>query len=385
MEDLTLSLRGIASGDAPQGEGGGVELIIDAIFGAGISKDMPEGVGKAIYEAEVPVVAIDVPSGLDGATGGVRGGVAGADLTITFFRKKPGHLLLGGRELCGEVVVAEIGIPESVLGDIAPKTFENREPTRRIFETHEHKYYRGHAVIISGGPLNTGAARLAAQAALKSEAGVVSIHGSREALAVHASHVSAIMLSDVELSKYLNDRRKNAICIGPAAGIGSETRAKVRIALASGARVVLDADTLTSFEQDPDELFRAIAENPKRAVVLTPHEGEFHRLFRGLWDTVDSKHEYARKAAVLSGAIVVLKGADTVIAHPDGRATINTNAPPWLATAGSGDVLAGMITGLLAQDMDAYDAACAAVWLHGEAANRHGPRGLTAESLIEHL
>ncbi len=213
----------------------------------------------------------------------------------------------------------------------------------------------------------------------------MSIHGSREALAVHASHVSAVMLSDADLVMYLNDRRKNAVCVGPAAGVGNETRSKVRIALASGARIVLDADALTSFAQDPDELFTAIAENPERAVVLTPHEGEFHRLFKGLWDTVDSKHEYARMAAKLSGAIVILKGADTVIAHPDGRATINTNAPPSLATAGSGDVLAGIITGLLAQHMDAYDAACAAVWLHGDAANRHGPRGLTAESLLDYL
>jgi NAD(P)H-hydrate epimerase len=396
IEDFNLTLRRIAKGDAskgatrptarvPQHKSGEIELIVDAIFGAGISKDMPEEISMAIYEADVPVVAVDVPSGMDGATGGIHGGSAGAELTVTFFRKKPGHVLLHGRELCGEVLVADIGIPASVLAEISPRTFENREPMRRVFETHEHKYYRGHAVIISGGPLNTGAARLAAQAALKSEAGLVTIHGRREALAVHASHVTAIMLSDADLTMFLADQRKNAVCVGPAAGIGNETRAKVRVALASGASVVLDADALTSFECDPDELFAAIAENPKRAVILTPHEGEFHRLFKGLWNTVESKHEYARKAAEISGAIVVLKGADTVVAHPDGRATINTNAPPWLATAGSGDVLAGIITGLLAQHIDAYQAACAAVWLHGDAANRHGPKWLTAETLVEML
>ena len=385
VEDLNHTLRGIASGVAPQGEGKKTELIVDAIFGAGISKDMPEEISKAIYEAEVPVVAIDVPSGMNGATGGVHGSSGGAELTVTFFRQKPGHLLLGGRELCGDIVVAGIGIPASVLEEIAPKTFENSEPMRRIFATHEHKYTRGHAVIVSGGPLNTGAARLAAQAALKSGAGLVTLHGSRDALTVHANHVTAVMLSDADFAMLLSDKRKNAVCVGPAAGIGSETRAKVRVALASGASVVLDADALTSFEQDSDELFKAIAEIPGRPVVMTPHEGEFVRLFKDLPRGSDSKLERARKAAKRSGAVIVLKGPDTVIAAPDGMAKINTNAPPSLATAGSGDVLAGMITGLLAQWPDGFYATCAAVWLHGDAANRHGARGLTAESLVEAL
>ena len=364
---------------------GDAGLIVDAIFGAGLSKDFPATIASRMGAAHVPIVAIDVPSGLDGGSGEVRGSCSAAALTVTFFRKKPGHVLMPGRALCGEIVVADIGIPETVLPDINPACFENAAPLLRVPEANGHKYTRGHAVIVSGGPLNAGAARLAAQAAVNIGAGLVTLNGSREALAVHATHVTAIMLSDADLEMVLRDKRMNAVCIGPAAGVGEATRAKVFLALASGASVVLDADALTSFEADPDALFKAIAANPGRPVLMTPHEGEFTRLFKDLTRQSDSKLERARKAAKRSGATIVLKGADSVITKPDGMAKINTNAPPSLATAGSGDVLAGMITGLLAQGMRGFEAACAAVWLHGDAANRHGPRGLTAESLIEAL
>jgi ADP-dependent NAD(P)H-hydrate dehydratase / NAD(P)H-hydrate epimerase len=367
----------------------GAELIIDALYGAGLNRDFPADLADKINSAGIPIVSIDVPSGLDGLTGQPRCASVKADLTITFFRKKPGHLLLPGRALCGDVVVADIGIPESVLAEIRPQLWENTKPVLPAFGESAHKYSRGHAVIVSGRKLSTGASRLAANAALKVGAGLVTVAGHEDELLIHAAHTTAIMLAKTDnalaLGMLLNDKRKNAVCIGPAAGVGSETCAKVRAVLASGAATVLDADALTSFAPVPDELFEAIAEFPKRPVVITPHEGEFARLFKHLSNVSQAKHERAVTAANRSGAIVILKGADTIIASPDGRAAINANAPPSLATAGSGDVLAGLVTGLLAQGMPAFEAACAAVWLHGDAAIRHGARLLTAESILGYI
>ena len=371
------------------GDISGAELIIDALYGAGLNRDFPADLAKKINSAGVPVISIDVPSGLDGLTGHPRAASLKADLTVTFFRKKPGHLLLPGRALCGEVVVAGIGIPESVLTEFKIQLWENSRPTIPDFNSSTHKYKRGHAVFVSGPRFNTGAARLAANAALKIGAGLVTITGSDDELLIHAAHTTAIMLAKTEnalaLGMLLNDKRRNAVCIGPAAGVGSETCAKVRAVLASGAATILDADALTSFAHAPDELFEAIAEFPGRPVVITPHEGEFARLFKDLSNVSQAKHERAITAANRSGATVILKGADTVIASPDGRAAFNANAPPSLATAGSGDVLAGLATGLLAQGMPPFEAACAAVWIHGDAANRHGPNGLTAETLVSAL
>ncbi|MCA3554221.1 NAD(P)H-hydrate dehydratase [Aestuariivirga sp.] len=363
----------------------GAGLIVDALFGAGLSRDFPEALAGAINRAGCPVAAVDVPSGLDGLTGQPRGASVRAEVTVTFFRKKPGHVLLPGREFCGEVVLADIGIPDSVLRDIRPGNAINCEIHHPEPALGGHKYGCGHAVVVSGGPLNTGASRLAAEAALKSGAGLVTLCGRREALLVQASHVTAVMLSDMDLSALLADRRKNAVCIGPAAGVGAGTRDLVETVLLSGAAAVLDADALTSFAEETGRLFRLIEIVPGRPVVMTPHAGEFGRVFAGLDATGESKLKLARTAAERSGAVVVLKGADTVIAAPDGRARVNVNAPPWLATAGSGDVLAGVVTAMLAQDLPGFEAACAAVWLHGEAAGRHGPRGLTAETLIGFL
>lgn len=365
----------------------GAGLIIDALFGAGLSKDFPAHLAGAINGADVPVVAVDVPSGLDGLTGRARGAAVRADVTVTFFRRKPAHVLMPGRMLCGEVVVADIGIPRSVLQEIRPSTSINEDIPAPTLAADGHKYGRGHAVVVSGGPLNTGASRLAAVAALRSGAGLVTLSGSREALAVHAAQLSAVMLSDTDLATLLSDRRKNAVCIGPAAGVGEETRGQVDTVLMSGAAAVLDADALTSFAEvgEAERLFRLIGLVPGRPVVMTPHTGEFSRVFNGLLDEDRSKLEVARRAAALSGAVVVLKGADTVIAAPDGRARINVNAPSSLATAGSGDVLAGTVTGLLAQGLDGFAAASAGVWRHGDAANRHGARGLTAETLLTKL
>jgi hydroxyethylthiazole kinase-like uncharacterized protein yjeF len=366
---------------------GGARLIVDALFGAGLSKPFPAELASMVNGADVPVVAVDVPSGLDGLTGRARGAAIKADVTVTFFRRKPGHVLLPGRLLCGEVVVADIGIPESVLQEIGPNTWINDEIRVQPPSVSGHKYGRGHAVVVSGGPLNTGAARLAADAALRSGAGLVTLSGSPDALAVHAAHVSAVMLSAAELAELLSDRRKNAVLIGPAAGVGEATRGNVETALRSGAATVLDADALTSFAEagEAERLFSLVRLVPGRAVVMTPHAGEFSSLFKGLLEKSDSRLEAARQAAAEAGAVVVLKGADTVIAAPDGRARINVNAPPSLATAGSGDVLAGMVTGLLAQGLPGFQAAAAAVWRHGDAAARHGSGGLTAETLLSLL
>ena len=371
--------------DGPVEQGitiGGARLIVDALFGAGLARDFPAEVAGAINDAGCPIVAVDVPSGLDGLTGRPRGGCVAADVTVTFFRRKPGHVLMPGRMLCGEVVVAGIGIPDSVLQDIRPRDSINAEIRRPTPSPAGHKYSRGHAVVVSGGPLHTGASRLAAEAALRSGAGLVTLSGTREALAVHAAQLSAVMLSDADLSVLLADRRKNAVCIGPAAGVGVDTRDLVETILMSGAAAVLDADALSSFAAENERLFRLVEMGGGRPVVMTPHEGEFGRIFKDLNKENDSKLERARAAAARSGAVVVLKGADTVIAAPDGRGRVNVNAPPWLATAGSGDVLAGIVTALLAQGMPGFEAACAAVWLHGDAARRHGARGLTAETLL---
>lgn len=373
----------------PVGAMAGAELIVDALFGAGLSRDFPAPLAEAINGAGCPVVAVDVPSGLDGLTGQPRGASVRADVTVTFFRAKPGHVLLPGRALCGEVVVADIGIPESVLQEIRPRDSINCGIRLPEPAAAGHKYSRGHAVVVSGGPLHTGAARLAAEAALRCGAGLVTLSGPREALLVQAAHVTAIMLSDLDLSALLADRRKNAVCIGPAAGVGVDTRDLVETALMSGAATVLDADALSSFAEEAERLFRLVEMGQGRPVVMTPHAGEFGRIFKDLAaagesgpEHDDSKIERARKAARRSGAVIVLKGADTVIAAPDGRARVNVNAPPSLATAGSGDVLAGIVTAMLAQGLPGFEAACAAVWLHGAAASRHGPRGLTAETLL---
>ena len=362
------------------------KLVVDALFGAGLNQDFPQSLADAVLAVGAPVVAVDVPSGLDGLTGQPRGASLKADLTVTFFRKKPGHVLQPGRALCGEVVVADIGIPESVLEVIRPPSQENVKPQLPPLLDADHKYRRGHAVIWSGPEFNTGAARLAALACARSGAGLTTIVGSEAALRIHACHLSSIMLKPLaEVDSLLGDARVTAWCIGPAAGASESLREAVLRILTTEAGCVLDADALTAFADAPDTLFHAIQAKPGRAVVMTPHEGEFARLFKHLSPAVDSKLERARAAARQSGAIIVLKGPDTVIASPDGEVRINTNAPAKLATAGSGDVLAGIVTGLMAQGMTGFDSASAAVWLHGDAGNRIKRARIMAEDLIDQL
>ncbi len=377
-------------------------LVIDALFGAGLTRALEGEVAALVARMNAsgkPILAVDVPSGLDGTTGAAAGPVVKATRTITFFRKKPGHLLLPGRTLCGEIAVADIGIPASVLDEIAPAAAAN-DPQwwqgtmlRRLSRRGDsfHKYDFGHAVVVSGPMHATGAARLGARGALRVGAGLVTVASPLDAVAVNAAHLTAIMLKPFDgprgLADILSDARKNAVLIGPGCGVSLATRLLTQVVLEFDAATVLDADALTSFTIDQDDdaepvmnhLFALIKENPARPVVITPHEGEFKRLFP---DLAGSKLDRARAAAKRSGAVVILKGPDTVIAAPDGFANINANAPPWLATAGSGDVLAGFVAGLLAQKMPAFEAACAAVWLHGECGNHFGP-GLIAEDLPE--
>jgi NAD(P)H-hydrate epimerase len=368
------------------------DVVVDALFGAGLARPIEGEFAAAIHAVNnsgLSVVSVDVPSGIDGTTGAVRGVAIRATATVTFFRLKPGHLLLPGREACGRTSVADIGVPDSVLEIIRPRTFAN-EPALWLPhfpwpKPEAHKYGKGHAVVVSGPVFSTGAARLGAEGALRAGAGLVTVVSPKDAVDVNAVQLTAIMVRQVddakELTRHLADERKNAVLIGPGVGIGERTEAMVLAALASKAATVLDADALTSFASKAGTLFSAIA-SCAAPVVLTPHEGEFARLFAPVGD--GSKLQRARGAASRSGAVVLLKGSDTVVAAPDGRASINATSSPWLATAGTGDVLAGMVLGLLAQRMEAFEATCAAVWLHGRAAQIFGP-GLIAEDLPKML
>jgi NAD(P)H-hydrate epimerase len=346
------------------------DLVIDALFGAGLNRALDPNVQQMlqmIAGAGLPVVAVDVPSGISGDSGESWGAIR-ADVTVTFFRKKPGHLLYPGRHLCGRIILADIGIAPAVLAEIKPKTFKNTPslwvsalPERRA---DGHKYDAGHALVFGFYPM-AGAAVLAAHGAARAGAGLTSLAVTERAYQAFVRGPAAIMIKLLEdpdgPHRLLSDKRITAALIGPGAGVNDHTRALVLEILAAKKACVLDADALSTFQANPDDLFRAIS----GPCVMTPHEGEFSRLFGHQGDRLSR----ARKAATQSGAVIVLKGADTVIAHPDGRAAINANAPPILATAGSGDVLAGIICGLMAQGMDAFTAACAGVWLHGAAAS----------------
>ena len=370
----------------------GADIVVDALFGAGLARPIEGNLAaliKTVNGSGLPVIAVDVPTGIDGTTGAVRGVAVRAAATVTFFRFKPGHFLLPGRTHCGDLHLAQIGIPDSVLDVIKPRTYANAPglwlPSFPWPKPGGHKYSRGHAVVMSGQAYSTGAARLAARGALRVGAGLVTVASPRDAIPINAAQITAIMVREVNdargLSQLLADTRKNAIVLGPGMGVGERTVNLVLAALQSEAAVVLDADAITSFADDPDTLFAAIGARAAPA-VLTPHDGEFARLFGD--DGPGSKLERARHAAKRSGAVLLLKGPDTVVAAPDGRASINATTSPWLATAGTGDVLAGLVTGLLAARMEPFAAASAAVWLHGRAAEEFGP-GLIAEDLPEML
>ena len=346
-------------------------LVIDAVFGAGLSRDV-DGVAAATLAAAKRIVAVDIPSGVDGATGAVRGYAPQAVLTVTFFRLKPGHLLLPGRALCGETLLADIGLPEAALAGIEPRCWANGPTLWQIPKPRAagHKYTRGHVTVL-GGATMTGAARLAAAGARRAGAGMLTI-AALGAGEIYRAGEAGVIVSDAPLAELLGDARRAVWVCGP--GLGPEQARRALPALiGAGRRVVADADVFSAFAGEPDAL--------QGAAVLTPHEGEFARVFGS---PGQDRLAAARAAATRTNAVVLLKGADTVVAGPDGRAAINASAPPWLATAGAGDVLCGIIAGLIAQGMPAWEAAAAGAWLHGRAAACAGP-GMIAEDLPAQL
>ena len=372
-------------------------LVIDAVFGAGLSRDLGAELIhllERVAASGAKVLAVDVPSGLDADTGQVRGAAAQADVTVTFAARKPGHLLQPGRGLCGKLVVADIGIVSEQVIASGSRLWCN-EPAlwlahMPVLSVQTHKYRRGHAVVLSGAAGHSGAARLAARAALRAGAGLVTLFSPADAMAENAAQLSAVMLrlcdDPDELAALLADERIRAVLIGPGGGVGERMRHMVAAAATMRRPMVLDADALTSYSGRLRQFADDLVVAAPAGLVLTPHEGEFARLFADAPEVLQpaSKVERARAAACLTGAVILLKGADTVIAAPDGSACIAQIDAPWLATAGSGDVLAGIIAGLLAQGMPAFPAASAAVWLHGRAGAAFGP-GLIAEDLPESL
>jgi hydroxyethylthiazole kinase-like uncharacterized protein yjeF len=375
------------------------DVVLDGLFGAGLTRPLSGEAAFAVEQvnaAGVDVVAIDVPSGVSGDTGAVGGVAIRADVTVTFGAKKPAHVLQPAASLCGDVVVTEIGFGDFVdevgggrLLENAPDLWAHR---LKWPEVNAHKHARGRLAVVSGGVANTGAARLAAQAGLRVGAGVVTLMCPPSALMVVASSVTAVMTASFADAASLETQtdRAGAVVIGPAAGVTPATRANVEALLRAGRGAVLDADALSVFADDArslavltveGEMMRENEGLPKGPfVVMTPHAGEFERLRPGLLATSPSRITAAINTAAMTGCVVLLKGADTVIASPDGRAVVNTHSTPFLATAGTGDVLAGIIGGLMAQGLDAFDAACAGAWMHGDAARRAGP-GMTAEDL----
>jgi len=356
------------------------ELVVDAIFGSGLDRNV-EGDAKvainAINDSKLPVVSIDMASGINTDTGAVMSAAIRAAHTVTFVRAKLGHVVLPGKAHIGELHIYDIGISGSTVKPLyflnAPVLWKQSFPT---LSPESHKYTRGHTVVVGGGINSTGAARLASIAALRIGSGLVSVACAQIAQPMYAMTLTSVMTktyaTTAQLGTLLEDKRITATLIGPGNGVSEATREQALLLLGTKKPCVIDADAISIFQPNPKALFSAIS----GPTVLTPHEGEFARLF----GVSGPRTKRALEAAKLSNAVVVLKGNDTVIASPDGRLAVNANAPVWLATAGTGDVLAGMIAGLMAQGMPTFDAACAATWIHGEAATHFGP-GLIAEDL----
>ena len=370
------------------------DVVIDALYGAGLDRPLKQSLQeklKRLNESGVPVIAVDLPSGVFGENGIIKGEAVKAAKTVTFFRLKPGHVCYPGRLQCGEIRLADIGIPEKVLETIKPTRFINF-PSLWLKNWPEldydiHKYRRGHAVVFSGHQSSTGAARLAAHAAARSGAGLVTIVSPEDALLVHEMHLTSIMLkemgSDTEILDFLENRKVRSVILGPAFGSLERALSIIEAVLLKSKifTLVLDADALTAMAGKSEEIFALIKQSPVN-VILTPHEGEFQRVFPSVAHMEDlSRIEKAAKAATDSGSVVVYKGADTIIASPDGRLAVNVNGTPFLATAGAGDVLSGIIGGLSAQKMLPFEAACAGVFLHARCAEHFG-YGMIAEDIV---
>lgn len=366
-------------------------LVVDALFGAGLSRPL-EGAAKRLAQnsgkAGAVIVAVDVPSGLLGDSAQPDGPVFGADLTVTFHRYKPAHLLQPGAMICGEVVLVDIGIPDGWTREAEPCAQLNNPELWRVpgldVDPDAHKHRRGRLCVLSGPAGASGAARIAAQAGLKGGAGFVTLLCPGSALmevsTASLDIVTRALDRDKSMAETLQDHRADAAILGPGAGVNETTRERVLSALSLKIPLVLDADALTVFSDDPDTLIASLHED----CVLTPHAGEFDRVFPGLREKAVNKIEAVRAAAEKSGAIVLLKGPDTVIAAPDDRVRVNVHASPRLSTAGTGDALAGLIGAFLAQGEDAFDAASAAAWIHGDAGRAMGP-GETVADLLGHL
>ncbi|WP_421779322.1 NAD(P)H-hydrate dehydratase [Kiloniella litopenaei] len=365
------------------------DVIVDALFGAGLARPLDRTCCRfAEWSRGRRVVSVDMPSGVSGDTGEIVGDLAfSAEKTVTFFMKKTGHCLYPGKDLCGDIIVADIGIPKEVevkLSSLSEENYLARENHPDLwsnqipgYDYSRHKYHFGHS-LVWGGEMS-GAGRLAAMSALRVGSGLVTVLCSEADRLVYALTSPSLIVDDhkdhAELVVFMRDRKVSAFVLGPGAGRGDGIKSFVSDVLKSClVPVVLDADGISVFEDKPEQLLSLLSEQ----VIITPHEGEFKRLFP---DVRGGRLERARYAAVKAGCIVVLKGADTIIAAPDGRAVINTNAPYWLAKGGTGDVLSGIITGLLAQGLSIFEAACAGVWLHSDAAYRAGS-GMIADDLI---
>lgn len=364
------------------------KLVVDALFGTGLDRPIEDELAdavRAINAQDATVIAVDIPSGVNGTSGKILGCAIKADYTITFCRKKRGHALLPGRACCGEVVVADIGMSDETVAAIARPVFENHPDLwmeQFPFPALDtHKYKRGYTAVV-GGDESTGAARLAAKSALRIGSGLVSVLSSPDSVLIYASALTSVMVKQLDKSDidgFMKDARINSWLIGPGAGLSDITRKRTLKLAASKQALVLDADALSVFEDDPHPLIEQLHE----CVVITPHQGEFDRFFSQTDITLGvNPISSVREAAQYCGCVVALKGPDTIVAAPDGRVVINNMAPPYLATAGSGDVLAGLCAGLQAQGMNAFEAACAATWIHSQAANLFGI-GLISEDLPE--